>query len=52
VLIVGADGEVAGTVGISGDTGDNDEACVVARSSRLGSERRLYAFRATMRKTG
>jgi uncharacterized protein GlcG (DUF336 family) len=30
VLIKGADGEVLGAVGISGDTSDNDEACAVA----------------------
>ncbi len=30
VLIAGADGEVVGAVGISGDTGDNDEACAMA----------------------
>ena len=30
VLIVGADGEVVGAVGISGDAGDNDEACAMA----------------------
>ena len=30
VLIVGADGEVVGAVGISGDTGDNDEVCAMA----------------------
>lgn len=29
VLIVGTDGEVVGAVGISGDTGDNDEACAI-----------------------
>ena len=30
VLIVGADNEVVGAVGVSGDVGDNDEACAVA----------------------
>jgi uncharacterized protein GlcG (DUF336 family) len=30
VLIRGADGRLAGAVGISGDTSDNDEACAVA----------------------
>ena len=36
VLIVGFDGEVAGAVGISGDTGDNDEACAVAAIEAAG----------------
>jgi uncharacterized protein GlcG (DUF336 family) len=36
VLIVGADGEVAGAVGISGDIGDNDEACAVAAIEAAG----------------
>jgi uncharacterized protein GlcG (DUF336 family) len=36
VLIVGSDGEVAGAVGISGDTGDNDEACAVAGIEAAG----------------
>jgi hypothetical protein len=37
VLILGAGGEVVGAVGISGDTGDNDEVCAVAgiTSSRI-----------------
>ena len=30
VLIRGGDGEVAGAVGISGDTSDNDETCAIA----------------------
>ena len=30
VLILDADGEVLGAVGISGDTGDHDEACAMA----------------------
>src|SRR5580765_6129963 len=30
VLIVGADADVVGAIGISGDTGDNDEACALA----------------------
>jgi uncharacterized protein GlcG (DUF336 family) len=30
VLIVDGSGEVLGAVGISGDTGDNDEACAIA----------------------
>lgn len=30
VLIVGADAEILGAVGISGDTGDNDEVCALA----------------------
>ena len=36
VLIVDGDGEVAGAVGISGDTGDNDEACAVAAIEAAG----------------
>lgn len=36
VLIVGADKEVVGAVGISGDTGDNDEACAVAGIEAAG----------------
>ena len=36
VLIVGADGEVVGAVGISGDTGDNDEVCAMAGIAAVG----------------
>ena len=36
VLIVGADQEVVGAVGISGDIGDNDEACAVAGIEAAG----------------
>jgi uncharacterized protein GlcG (DUF336 family) len=36
VLIAGADGEVVGAVGISGDTGDNDEACAMAGIAATG----------------
>jgi len=36
VLIVGADGEVVGAVGISGDIGDNDEICAVAGIEAVG----------------
>jgi len=36
VLIVGADGEVVGAVGISGDTGDNDEACAMVGITAVG----------------
>ena len=36
VLIVDADGQVAGAVGISGDTGDNDEACAIAAIEAAG----------------
>ena len=36
VLIVGADQEVVGAVGISGDVGDNDEACAVAGIEAAG----------------
>ena len=36
VLVVGAQKEVVGAVGISGDTGDNDEACAVAGIEAAG----------------
>lgn len=36
VLIVAADGEVVGAVGISGDTGDNDELCAIAGIEAAG----------------
>jgi uncharacterized protein GlcG (DUF336 family) len=36
VLIVGPDGDVVGAAGISGDTGDNDEACAVAAIEAAG----------------
>jgi uncharacterized protein GlcG (DUF336 family) len=36
VLIFGAASEVVGAVGISGDTGDNDEACAVAGIASVG----------------
>jgi uncharacterized protein GlcG (DUF336 family) len=36
VLIVGTDNEVVGAVGISGDVGDNDEACAVAGIEAVG----------------
>ncbi len=36
VLIVGADAEVLGAVGISGDTGDNDEVCALAGIKAVG----------------
>ena len=36
VLIVGADGEVVGAVGISGDIGDNDEICALAGIEAVG----------------
>ncbi len=36
VLIAGADGEVVGAVGISGDTGDNDEICAMAGIEAVG----------------
>jgi uncharacterized protein GlcG (DUF336 family) len=36
VLIAGADGDVVGAIGISGDTGDNDEACAVAGIAAAG----------------
>jgi uncharacterized protein GlcG (DUF336 family) len=36
VLILDADGEVIGAVGISGDTGDNDESCALAGIAAAG----------------
>jgi len=36
VLIVGADGEVVGAIGISGDIGDNDEVCAMAGIAAVG----------------
>ena len=36
VLIVGPDGDVVGAIGISGDTGDNDEACAMAGIAAVG----------------
>jgi uncharacterized protein GlcG (DUF336 family) len=36
VLIVGADKDVLGAVGISGDTGDNDEICAIAGIEAVG----------------
>jgi uncharacterized protein GlcG (DUF336 family) len=36
VLIQGADKEVMGAVGISGDTGDNDEVCAIAGIESVG----------------
>jgi uncharacterized protein GlcG (DUF336 family) len=36
VLIADADGEVIGAVGISGDTGDNDEVCALAGIHAVG----------------
>ena len=36
VLIAGTDGAVAGAIGISGDTGDNDEACAMAGIAAVG----------------
>lgn len=36
VLIVGVDKGVVGAVGISGDTGDNDEACAIAGIEAVG----------------
>ncbi len=36
VLIMGADREVIGAVGISGDTGDNDERCAIAGIQAAG----------------
>jgi uncharacterized protein GlcG (DUF336 family) len=36
VLILDADNEVLGAVGISGDTGDNDERCALAGIAAAG----------------
>jgi uncharacterized protein GlcG (DUF336 family) len=36
VLIVGAEGEVVGAVGISGDIGDNDEVCAMVGIEAVG----------------
>ena len=38
VLIQDAGGDLVGAVGISGDTSDNDEACVVAAIEAAGFE--------------
>lgn len=37
VLIRGAEGEIRGAIGISGDTGDCDEACAVAGIAALAA---------------
>jgi uncharacterized protein GlcG (DUF336 family) len=36
VLIAGADNDIVGAVGISGDIGDNDEACAIAAIEAAG----------------
>ena len=36
VLIAGPDGEVVGAIGISGDTGPNDEICAIAGVAAIG----------------
>ena len=36
VLIIGTDGQVLGAVGISGDVGDNDEACAITGIRAIG----------------
>ncbi len=36
VLILDEDGDVIGAVGISGDTGDNDELCALAGIAAAG----------------
>jgi uncharacterized protein GlcG (DUF336 family) len=36
VLITGADGNVVGAIGISGDIGDNDEICAMAGIAAVG----------------
>jgi len=35
-LIAGTDGEVMGAIGISGDVGDNDEACAMTGIAAVG----------------
>jgi len=36
VLIMDSDGNVAGAVGVTGDSSDNDEACAVAGIDAAG----------------
>ena len=36
VIVSGKDGEILGAVGISGDTGDNDEICALAGIASVG----------------
>jgi uncharacterized protein GlcG (DUF336 family) len=36
VLVTGAEGQILGAVGISGDTGDNDEICALAGIAATG----------------
>ena len=36
VIIAAKDGEILGAIGISGDTGDNDEICALAAIASLG----------------
>jgi uncharacterized protein GlcG (DUF336 family) len=36
LIIVNADGDVLGAIGITGDTSDNDEACALAAISTIG----------------
>jgi uncharacterized protein GlcG (DUF336 family) len=36
VLIANEDGEIVGAIGISGDSGDNDEACAMAGIATVG----------------
>jgi uncharacterized protein GlcG (DUF336 family) len=36
VLIRGSDGELLGAAGVSGDTSDNDEVCIVAAAAAAG----------------
>jgi len=36
VLVVGEAGQILGAVGISGDTGDNDEVCAIAGITAVG----------------
>ncbi len=43
VLVQGAEGEIIGAVGISGDTSDNDEACAVAGIEAAGLAARTGA---------
>ena len=40
VIVLAVDGTVAGAVGISGDTGDADEACALAGIAAIGMQAR------------
>jgi uncharacterized protein GlcG (DUF336 family) len=36
VLVIGADGQLVGAVGVTGDTSDNDEACALSGVAAIG----------------